>query len=632
MSGLDLQRFGLAATLPDGGSPLSPAGPPVEPLRGSAADQELSSSLEWLIRVRWMAAAGLLLATLAASAAGLAVPRGPLVLVGLGILAYNVVFAYARGLLPGDPRRSLVARQWFARVQIGADWVATAALIHYTGGIESPAILFYLFHITIASLLLPHDRGFLYVGLAPVLVGGVAVAEYAGWLPHVPFVGTASAAYARAGHVAAVLALFAGSAYAMAVCSMSVSRRLRRREHEVAGLYESVRLTTLSLDLPLVLERLTQAVVAALGCKAASIRLLDRAGRVEMVASHGLSDAYQGKAPMDLGKALVDREVLTGKVVLVADASTDPRVYHPQAVVEEGIRSMLCAPLVGKRGAIGVLRAYGGEGHAFTGDDERFLAAIASHGAVAIENADAYEGLKALDREKSRFVRMVTHELRSPVQVTQNLMAVLQGGYTGALNERQLDLVGRARHRVALLENLVDDLLDLAAGRTDVRPDRPDLGLVGLGEVAGRVCDRFGPACRAKGLALRLRTAPEPLHVWSDRATIDRIVDNLVGNAVKYTPTGGVDVDLAREDDFARLAVTDTGIGIPACEQARLFEEFFRASNARQVEEHGTGLGLAIVRDLVTACGGRISIESTEGQGTSVTVLLPLARQAAPAS
>lgn len=594
------------------------------------SDQELSNSLSWLIRLRWMAATGLVIATLAASAAGLAIPRVPLLLVGLGILAYNAVFLLAPRWLPGDPLRSLVVRQWFARVQIGADWVATAVLIHYTGGVESPAILFYLFHITIASLLLPHDRGFLYVALAPVLVGSVAAAEYAGWLPHVPFVGPPSSAWAHAGHVAAVLAFFTGSAFAMAVCSMSISRRLRRREHEIAGLYESVRLTTSTLDLPQVLERLTEAVVKALGCKAASIRLLDRAGRVEMVAMHGLSDAYRGKATMDLGKALVDREVLTGKVVHVAEVATDPRVYEPQAVCDEGIASMLCAPLTGKRGPIGVLRAYGAEGHRFTGGDARFLGAIAAHGAVAIENADAYHVLQALDREKSRFVTMVTHELRSPLQVTRNLMAVLRGGYTGALNERQADLVERAGTRVAFLETLVDDLLDLAAGRTDVRADKPEMGLVPLADVVAAACGRFEPACRQKGLTLRVVPPDEGLHVWSDTRSVDRIADNLVGNAVKYTCAGSVTVAVSRQDDFARLAVTDTGIGIPRDEQPHLFEEFFRARNAKEIAEHGTGLGLAIVRDLVTARGGRIAIESAEGQGTTVTVLLPLARAVAP--
>jgi signal transduction histidine kinase len=634
VSAIDLNRLGVFRTPPGGGSATragkdtgsSQVSPPE-----TGADQELTSSLAWLIRLRWIAGFGVVLATLVgARIAGLPLAERPLFLIGLGIIAYNAVFHLVPARLPGRPLESLVARQWFARVQIGVDWVATAALIHFTGGIESPAITFYLFHITIASLLLPHDRGFFYVALAPALVGAVAVGEYLGLLRHVPFVGRGG--YASPTYIATVLSFFTGSAYAMAYFSISISRRLRRREREIAGLYESVRLSTSTLEVPLVLARLTEAVVKALHCRAASIRLLDRTGRLDTIATHGLSDAYEGKAPMDLGKALVDREVLSGKIVLVADVATDARVYHPEEVQAEGIKTMLCAPLLGKSGAIGVLRAYGGEDHEFTSDDGVFLGAVGAHGAVAIENAQAYDVLKTLDREKSRFVRIVTHELRSPLQVTQNLMAVLRGGYTGPLNERQVDLLERARHRVAFLETLVDDLLDLAAGRTDVREEKLDHGLVRLADALRRVSARFEAACRAKGLFLRVSCPDESLSVWSDEAAIDRLADNLVGNAVKYTRVGGVRVELTREEETARIVVADTGIGIPTAEQPRLFQEFFRAKNAKEVEEHGTGLGLAIVRDLVTRCGGRVAIESAENQGTTVSVLLPLARDNGPDS
>ncbi len=631
MSAIDVDRLGVFRAPPGRrtatGGGKDTRGSPTAPME-AVEDQELASSLAWLIRLRWFAGCGVVLATFAgARIVGLPLAERPLYLIGLGIIAYNAVFRFAPGRLPGEFFASRVTRQWFARVQVGMDWVATAALIHFTGGIESPAITFYLFHITISSLLLPHDRGFLYVALAPALVGGVAAGEYTGMLRHVPFVG--GTGYASPAYIAKILSFFTGSAYAMAYCSMWISRRLRRREHEIAGLYESVRLSTSTLELPEVLDRLCEAVVEALHCKAASIRLLDRTGRLDTVATYGLSDAYQGKAPMDLGKALVDREVLSDKIVLVADAATDPRVYHPQEVGAEGIKSMLCAPLLGKRGAIGVLRAYGGEGYEFTQDDGEFLGAVGAHGAVAIENAEAYDVLRTLDREKSRFVRIVTHELRSPLQVTQNLMAVLRAGYTGPLNERQVDLLERARHRVAFLETLVDDLLDLAAGRTDVREEKPVQGLVRLANAIGRVCARFEAACRAKGLSLRFSCPDESLAVWWDEAAIDRLADNLVGNAVKYTQVGGVRVEVTREGETARIVVADTGIGIPADEQSRLFQEFFRASNAKEIEERGTGLGLAIVRDLVTRQGGRISIDSAEHQGTTVSVLLPLARVAA---
>ena len=178
MSEIDLNRLGVFSTTPPAAAGEADSGDPRAGPRGSPADQELDNSLAWLIRLRWIAGGAVVLATLAgARLAGLPLAEWPLYLLGLGILSYNTVFRLVPGWLPRRPLASRVNRQWFARLQIGADWVATAALIHWTGGIESPAIPFYLFHITIASLLLPHDRGFFYVSLAPALVGAVA-SEY----------------------------------------------------------------------------------------------------------------------------------------------------------------------------------------------------------------------------------------------------------------------------------------------------------------------------------------------------------------------------------------------------------------------------------------------------------------------
>ena len=139
------------------------------------------------------------------------------------------------------------------------------------------------------------------------------------------------------------------------------------------------------------------------------------------------------------------------------------------------------------------------------------------------------------------------------------------------------------------------------------------------------VCEPLQARAAAKGIALSTALPAEPLDVLADPADLDRIVTNLVGNAVKYTVAGSVTVSLAADGAFARLTVADTGIGIPAESIPKLFQEFYRAKNAKALDEAGTGLGLTIVRDLVDRYGGRVSVESREGEGTSFTVMLPLA-------
>jgi signal transduction histidine kinase len=588
------------------------------------AEEELVSSLSWLIHLRWLAGVGILLATwCSTSSIGLQIPSIPLYLLGVGVFGYNVLLWRGLGYLNAKLSAAIAVYQWFARFQIGLDWMAMTLLIHYSGGIESPALYYFLFHITIASLLLPHDRGFLYVTLAPILVGGVALLEYQGVLSHVYVFEPAR--FKDTLYVAGVLFFFASASYVMAYFSMTISRRLRRREDELAGLYQSVQAATSTLELNEVLNRLAEATTKAIGCKGAAIRLLDRTGSfLELAGSYGLSEAYRDKAPIEVARARIDQEALSGKTVLISDTTRDNRLRYPEKVAAEGIRTILSTPLSRKRGPIGVLRAYGGVDNHFTENDATFLNAIAAQGVVAIENAQAYQMLEDLDKSKSDFVRIVTHELRSPTRVISSLLNVLGRGYVGDLNKEQVDLVDRAQRRLQFLQTLIDDLLDLAAGKADVL-SAGERASVSLTSVIKEVALRFEAQIYDKGLILQLDYPEESMQVWGDKNELDRILSNLVSNAVKYTQQGEVHLLLERINNYARIIVADTGIGIPSEAQSHLFEEFYRAKNAKEMEEAGTGLGLSIVKDLVERYGGRIEVESVECQGTTFTLTLPLA-------
>ena len=604
--------------------------PTMEPFSGrTIAQQELVYSLRWLINMRWIASAGVVAGTaIAAGVLRVPIAELPLYLLGFTLFAYNLALKLSLKWLDAKYADVGVVFQWFARTQIGLDWLGMAVLIHYSGGVESPAILFFLFHITIASLLLPHDRGFLYVTMGPALVGGVALAEYSGLLPHVYLV--SAPLHQDRVYVMGVFFFFTCASYVMAYVSMSISRRLRRREDEVAGLYQGVEATLSSLDFRTVLDKLTEATARVLNCKGASVRLLDQQGRaLEMVTAWGLSPGYLEKAPIDLRRALIDQEALSGKTVLVTDAANDPRMRYPDKIRAEGIVSILSTPLIGKTGPLGVLRAYGDEKHQFSRDDAAFLAAVASYGAVAIENARTYQMRLDIDREKSLFLRTVTHELRSPLNAVASILGVLRQVCAGDLGAKQADLVSRALQRVNFLQTLVDDLLDLAAGKAEVlnTASRERVSLTGSLREA---CARFEPQAQAKGLELLLFEPGEDLTIWGDRSELERVLTNLLSNAVKYTQRGEVRVSLERHGEQARLTVADTGIGIPKSAMSQLFEEFFRAPNAKAMEERGTGLGLAIIKDLVARYGGTISAESTEGQGSAFTLLLPLASAQVP--
>lgn len=586
--------------------------------RASLVELELVHSLDWLISLRWFAGAGVVALTwLAKSMFEVPLPAEQLAATGVAILAYNVVLAWVlHGMRRADPD-AMDRYESFARVQIALDWAAMAILIALSGGAESPAVIFFLFHITIASLLLPHHLGFLYVSFAPMLVAGVAALEYFGITAHVEILHPAR--YRDLRFVVASIGFFAAACYVMAYCCMAIARRLRRRERELSSLYDGVRDITSSLEVADVLERIAAAAAHVLDCRATAIRLIDPSrSQVEFAASWGLSERYRDTVPEELARSVLDQDTLRDGLVLVPDVRTDDRVWRKEEVTAEGIATMLSVPILGRAGPMGVLRAYGAHKHRFAAEDIAYLRAVAAQGAVAIEHAKAYHLLAELDRDKSRFLRMTTHELRSPVRVTESLLITLAEGYAGPLGGEQAEVVRRAQKRLATLHALIDDLLDLAAGKAEM--DRPRARVVDVRGVAGDVLDRFRAVAREKGLALVALVPSEPLEVSCDPADLERIVVNLVGNAVKYTPHGSVRVTLEGDDAHVRFVITDTGIGIPQDALPNLFREFYRAPNAKAVEESGTGLGLSIVKLLVERWGGHITTSSIEGQGTTFSV------------
>jgi len=600
---------------PDGLSPGVPA------RRRSLVEQELVNSLGWLISLRWLAGAAVLGATgVARLALGIPLPAAALSAVGLGILAYNAALWWGLGRLRRDRPGDISAFEQLARAQIGLDWAAMTALVALSGGAESPAIIFFLFHITIASLLLPHRHEFLYVSIAPVMVGAVAALEYFGVLPHVAIIQPAR--YRDPLFVSAVLVFFTAACYVMAYCCMSIAQRLRRRERELSGLYDGVRDVTSTLEITDVLDRIVEAAARVLGARAAAIRLLDRVrSQVEFAASWGLSETYRDEVPEEYAKSTLDQDTLRDGVVHVEDVEHDARVWHPDLVKDEGIASMLSVSIVGRSGPVGVLRAYGAPGHRFNEEDVAYLQAVAAHGAVAIENAKAYKMLADLDRDKSQFLRITTHELRSPVRVTESLIMTLADGYAGALTADQSELLHRAQRRLASLHALIDDLLDLAAGKAHMA--RVERRVVDMRVAVAEAVDRFQAVAREKGLTLAVNRPDEALPVYCDPGDLERIVVNLISNAVKYTKEGSVTVTLGRDADGVRLEVADTGIGIPAEALPHLFREFYRAGNAKATEESGTGLGLSIIKLLLERYGGRTSVSSEEGKGTTFVVTIP---------
>jgi signal transduction histidine kinase len=357
--------------------------------------------------------------------------------------------------------------------------------------------------------------------------------------------------------------------------------------------------------------------------KACTIRLLDESGQVvDTVAAYGLSERYLTKGPVDVQKSLHTYQTLSGQPTIISDTSQDNRLQYPAEARAEGINSMLCAPLLIKGKVEGVICVYCTEPDRFRENDAEFLSALSREGAIAIENARTYHALEIADRAKSDFVQMVTHELRSPLSAVQSMLRVLEEGYVGSITSKQQDLIRRSKRRISFLLALVNDLLDLAAGKMEqLKGEEKE---VILNEIITKVTELMQASAEEKGLELNVEIAEEPLALVGIEDGLERVFMNLVSNAVKYTPAdGSVAVKAWSEDDQIKVEISDTGIGIPKEALPRIFDEFYRAKNAKAMEMEGTGLGLAIAKDVVEQHGGRISLESVVGEGSTFYVTLP---------
>jgi signal transduction histidine kinase len=234
------------------------------------------------------------------------------------------------------------------------------------------------------------------------------------------------------------------------------------------------------------------------------------------------------------------------------------------------------------------------------------------------------EELRCLDRLKDDFVASVSHELRTPLTSIRGYLELVLDGDASELTEEQLRYLSVVDRNADRLLRVVDDLLFAAqvdAGKIALEPGPTDLD-----ELVREAVEAARPVAAEHDVEL-IFEADRPAELVGDRARLAQILDNLIANAIKFTPPGGkVEVRTFVAGDSAVVEVADTGIGISADDQERLFQRFFRAEGAILGAIDGTGLGLAIVKAIVDAHGGELAVESVAGRGTTFRIGLPLER------
>jgi signal transduction histidine kinase len=238
------------------------------------------------------------------------------------------------------------------------------------------------------------------------------------------------------------------------------------------------------------------------------------------------------------------------------------------------------------------------------------------------EFAEQNQRLRKLDSMKDDFVSSVSHEFRTPLTSIRGYLELVLESHANDLTDEQRRYLGVVDRNSDRLLRLVGDLLFVAevdAGKISV-----DRAPVDVAEVVHEAADAAAPVAEAKGVQVSVMAESGP-SVSGDRGRLAQLLDNLIGNAIKFTPAGGrVDVRAYAPNGVAVIEVADTGIGIPKHEQTRLFERFFRARAATDEAVPGTGLGLSISKAIVDAHGGSLVVASEEGAGTTFRIEFPL--------
>jgi signal transduction histidine kinase len=395
------------------------------------------------------------------------------------------------------------------------------------------------------------------------------------------------------------------------------------RAYSTADDSESLRILArqlaVEIDTPRLLEILCNACVDACVAQGAAV-LKAVANEVELVAAVG-SLALALHRRFALPGSLAREVIRTRDVVAVADFNTSGRPLV-SVVPEVKIGPMLLAPLIAHGVILGVISVTRDEGAPpFSTQEMDRLRAISDYAALALWKSELIDQAQTADRAKGRFLATVSHELRTPLTALAGYQELLVDEVIGPLSEGQIDVLERmqsvTRHLAAVIEEVLS-FSSLDEGRETVRPT--DFLAADLVRATVAVVE---PLARQKNLGFDFSVPSEPIRMTSDVDKIRQILVNLAGNAVKFTDTGAIQLDLHRCDGDVCFTITDTGIGIARKDLDRLFKPFTQVDNGLTRRHGGTGLGLYISRGLAELLGGRIDVESEPAKGSKFTLALP---------
>jgi len=411
------------------------------------------------------------------------------------------------------------------------------------------------------------------------------------------------------------------------------TRDLAQSVSELKALEEIGRAIASSLDTKSVLATIVARAVELTQADAGAIYRFDPAREIfELAESHALDPSFEEAVRgirIDLGESVLGLAAKTRESISIPDLSGAPNYPLRDVTLAAGFNAVLVVPLLGQEEILGALVLQRRAAGDFAGGTFDLMRTFANQSVLAMNNARLFREVDQKGRElaianehKAQFFANMSHELRTPLNGMLGFSELLVDGLYGELPEKALEVMDRIQKDGKHLLGLINDVLDIS--KIDAGQLHLFIEDYSLESIVESVVASTGSLAHAKAIELKADVAPDLPIGRGDSRRLTQVLLNIVGNAIKFTDTGSVEVRAKEVNGHFTIAVQDTGPGISPADQGRIFGEFQQVDNSITREKGGTGLGLSIARRLVDVHGGRIDLQSTLGVGTTFNIVVPV--------
>ena len=422
---------------------------------------------------------------------------------------------------------------------------------------------------------------------------------------------------------------------AVAIRNASSFSESQRRLRDMSALVDMAKQITGNLKLQSVLQTTVQILQGLMNARASTITMLTEGGDGVLVkAAVGINPEFMN-VRMQLSGSISGVVVQKGELVYIADTYNDPDFLF----FDEVVRSLMVVPLIIRDEPIGTLTIDSDRPNAFTESDKQLMTIAAAQVSIAITNARlfeeleeraaelaiAYDELKESDRLKDELVQNVSHELRTPLTFVKGYVDLLMDGDKGLLTAEQQEYLQIVSEKTDEITRIIEDIITLQR----IDSGNLQLEVLPMAELLQTAVNNHRLVADKKGLSITY-TIPRGQKgiVRIDKGRMNQVLDNLIGNAFKFSPDGGtIYLSLLENENDVLISVVDEGIGMSAEKHQRIFERFYQIDGSSRRRFGGTGIGLAIVKRIIDAHEGKIWVESEINKGSAFFFTLPIVKQ-----